>query len=159
MRASRVRQRILTDHEHLRGLLDEVDRQALGVAQGTENAVVLLRTLGLQLLTRFSEHLALEDRVLAPALRRAGPGGREQAEQLDADHREQRVLLDYILGGLRDRSRPAAVLATEWRSLVELLLADMAEEELTILEGKLLTVSAPAEAPTRGAPESRSAGR
>jgi hypothetical protein len=66
---------------------------------------------------------------------RAGPAGRERAEHLDADHREQRELLNYLLDKVRDPSRPAAVLAAEWRSLVELLLDDMAQEELTILEG------------------------
>lgn len=142
MRASRVRERILSDHEELRGLLDEVDQQAFRVAQGAEEAVGRLRALGLQLLTRFSEHLGLEDRVLAPALRRAGPAGRDRAARLDADHREQRELLDYVLGKLRDPSRPGAVLAAEWRSLVELLLDDMAREELTILERGLLEDSA-----------------
>ena len=135
MRASRVRIRILSDHEYLRGLLDEVDQQAFRVAKGAGEGVGMLRALGLQLLGRFSEHLTLEDRFLAPALRRAGPAGRERAEQLGADHREQRELLDYLLDKVRDPSRPAAVLAAEWRSLVELLLDDMAQEELTILAG------------------------
>ena len=135
MRASRVRERILSDHEYLRGLLDEVDQQAFRVAKGAEEGVGMLRALGLQVLRRFSEHLALEDRFLAPALRRAGPAGRERAERLDVDHREQRELLNYLLEKVRDPSRPAAVLAAEWRSLVELLLDDMAQEELTILEG------------------------
>ena len=134
MRASRVRIRILSDHEFLRGLLNELDQQAFRVAQGAEEGVIMLRALGLKLLRRFSEHLALEDRFLAPALRRAGPAGRERAEQLGADHREQRELLDYLLDKVRDPSRPAAVLAAEWRSLVELLLDDMAQEEITILE-------------------------
>lgn len=159
MRANRVRRRILSDHEHLRGLLDEVDQQALRVAKGAEEGVGMLRALGLQLLTQLSEHLAVEDRYLAPALRRAGPAGCERAEQLGADHREQRVLLDYILAGLRDQSRPAAVLAAEWRSLVELLLEDMAQEELTMLERKLLEGFAPAKSPSQGSLGSRSVGR
>jgi len=138
VRASLVRKRILGDHAHLRGLLDEVDQQAFRVANGAEEGIGMLRTLGLQLLTEFGEHLALEDRFLAPALRRAGPAGRDRAERLDVDHREQRELLDYLLGKLRDPSRPAAVLAAEWRSFVELMLADMAQEELTILERELL---------------------
>jgi len=134
VRASRVRERILSDHEYLRGLLDEVDRQAFRVARGAGEGVGMLRALGLYLLKRFSEHLALEDRLLAPALRRAGPAGCERAERLDADHREQRDLLDYLLDKVRDPSRPGAVMAAEWRSFVELLLDDMAQEELTILE-------------------------
>ena len=134
MKASRIRIRILSDHGYLRGLLDELDQQAFRVAHGAEEGVGMLRALGLRLLRRVGEHLAMEDRFLAPALRRAGPAGRERAEQLGADHREQRELLDYLLDKIRDPSRPAAVLAAEWRSFVELLLDDMAQEELTILE-------------------------
>jgi len=133
VRTGRVRIRILSDHEYLRGLLNELDQLAFRVAQGAEEGVIMLRALGLRLLRRFSEHLAVEDRFLVPALRRAGPAGRARADQLGADHREQRELLDYLLDKVRDRSRPAAVLAAEWRSLVELLLDDMAQEELTIL--------------------------
>jgi hypothetical protein len=150
VRGSRVRERILSDHEYLRGLLDEVDQQAFRVAQGAEEGVGRLRALGLQLLSRFSEHLGLEDRSLAPALRHAGPAGRDRAEQLDADHREQRELLEYVLDKLRDPRRPGAVLAAEWRSLVELLLDDMAHEELTILERELLEDSAAPKSPSPG---------
>jgi len=136
--ASRVRERILRDHGYLRGLLDEVDRQAFRVARGDGEGVGMLRSLGTYLLKRFSEHLALEDRLLAPALRRAGPEGCERADRLDADHREQRDLLDYLLDKVGDPTRPAAVLAVEWRSFVELLLDDMAQEELDILDRELL---------------------
>jgi hypothetical protein len=159
MRGSRVRERILRDHEYLRGLLDEVDQQAFRVAQGAEEGVGRLRALGLQLLSRFSEHLGLEDRSLAPALRRAGPAGRDRAERLDADHREQRELLDYLLDRLRDPSRPGSVLAAEWRGLVELLLDDMAQEELTILERELLEDSAAPKSPSTASLGSRSVSR
>jgi hemerythrin-like domain-containing protein len=136
-----------------------VDQQAFRVAKGAEEGAGVLRALGLQFLTRFSEHLALEDRFLAPALRRAGPAGRERAERLDADHREQRELLSYLLDKVRDPSRPAAVLADEWRSFVELLLDDMAQEELTILERELLQDLAPAKPPSQGSLGSRSVSR
>jgi len=154
VRGSRLRERILRDHERLRALLDEVDRQAIQAAGESAEAADGLRALGLQLLSRFSEHLALEDRVLAPALRRAGVAGRERAEQLDADHREQRELLDYLLTKLRDPSRPAAVLATEWCSFVELLLDDMAHEELTILQHERRENHNPAKSPSLGSPGS-----
>jgi iron-sulfur cluster repair protein YtfE (RIC family) len=144
MRAGRLRERILSDHERLRGLLDEVDRQAFRVARAAGQGADELRALGLQLLTQFGEHLALEDRLLAPALRRAGSVGRERAEELDADHREQRELLGYLLEKLRDPSRPAAVLAAEWTSFVELLHDDMNREELAILtEGYLESLASP----------------
>jgi iron-sulfur cluster repair protein YtfE (RIC family) len=159
MRVSRVRKRILSDHEYLRGLVGELDQQVFRVAAGSDEGVGMLRSLGLQLLRQFSEHLAVEDRFLAPALRRAGPAGRERAEQLDADHREQRELLDYLLDKARDQSRPAALLAADWRSFVELLLDDMAQEERTILESELLEDIAPAKSPSQGSLGSRSVSR
>ena len=159
MRESRIRQRILGDHDLLRGLLEEVERQASRVYEEAGAGVAVLRALGLQLLTQFSDHLALEDRVLAPALRGAGPIGRERVEQLAADHREQRVLIEYILGGLRDQSRPAAVLSDELHGLVELLLEDMAQEELTILERRLLEDPGPLKAPSPHSLRARGVGR
>jgi hemerythrin-like domain-containing protein len=158
MIARRVRERILSDHESLRGLLDEVDQQALRVGRDVEDGGGRLRALGLQLLRQFSDHLALEDRLLAPALRRAGPTGRELAEQLDADHREQRELLDYLLGKVRDWSRPATVVAADWRNFVELVLDDMAQEEATILERELLEDRAPAKSRAQDSMGSRSVG-
>jgi hypothetical protein len=136
VRAGRLRERILSDHEHLRGLLDELDQQVGRAASRAGDGVERLRALGLRLLAQFGEHLALEDRLLAPALRCAGAAGREQAERLDADHCEQRELLDYLLDKVRDPTRPGAVLAAEWRSFAELLRDDMAREELAILEKK-----------------------
>jgi hemerythrin-like domain-containing protein len=155
VRARRLRQRILSDHDHLRGLLAEVEQQAFRVARGGGEGVDELRALGLQLLSRFRDHLALEDRLLAPALRRAGSAGRERADRLDADHREQRELLDYLLDKLRDPSRPAAVLAADWASFVELLLDDMAQEERMILEKERVEALAPAQSPSAGSPASR----
>jgi len=159
MRARRVRERILSDHESLRGLLEEVDQQAFQVGRGAEEGVGRLRPLGLQLLRQFSEHLALEDRLLAPALRRAGPAGRERAEQLDADHREQRELLDYLLDKVRDRSRPATVVAADWRNFIELVLDDMAQEEATILERGMLEGCVPAKSRSQDSLGSRSVSR
>jgi hypothetical protein len=60
---------------------------------------------------------------------------------------------------VRDPSRPAAVLADEWRSFVELLLDDMAQEELTILKRELLQDFAPAKPPSQGSLGSRSVSR
>ena len=155
MGVSRLRERILSEHEHLRRLLSEVNQQAFQVSiGGARDGVDALRALGLQLLMHFREHLALEDRLLAPALRRVDGTGRERAERLDADHREQRELLDYLLDNVRDQSRPGAVLAAEWRSLVELLLDDMAREERTILDPEGAMELTPAASPSPGSTRS-----
>jgi len=119
-------------------MLDELDQRAFRVLEGRENELSALRDYGLTFLSKFAEHLAFEDRFLAPALRAAGTEGIDHAKYLADDHREQRELLKYILSGLRDRSRPAPVVAGELRGLVELILDDMVMEEMTIIEGAIL---------------------
>jgi len=138
MKPREIRNCILTDHAFLRGMLDELDQKAFRVLEGREDEISELRDGGLSFHSKFAEHLAFEDRFLAPALRAAGLAGVEHSKHLADDHREQRELLSYILSGLRDRDRPARVVSDELRSLVELILDDMAHEEMTIIKGAVL---------------------
>jgi iron-sulfur cluster repair protein YtfE (RIC family) len=138
MKPREIRKYILTDHAFLRSLLDELDQRAFRVLQGREEEISSLRELGISFHSKFAEHLAFEDRFLEPALRAAGLAGVEHSKRLVEDHREQRQVLRYILCGLRDRSRPAQVIAGELRGLVELILDDMAVEETTIIKRALL---------------------
>ena len=138
MRPSEVRQRVLADHAALRRLLDHLEQSAARVAQDEPSAVSSLRAEGERLLATLREHMGWEDRFLAPALRRADAWGEERARQLDGDHREQRELLKHVLAGLRDASRPAAVLARNLLDLVTLLRADMEHEERTLLDPRVL---------------------
>ena len=148
MKPREIRQYILTDHTVLRQILDQLDRQAIRVLEGREDELPVLRDRGLWFYAKFAEHLAFEDRCLAPMLRDAGFSGLELSTHLEEDHREQRELMRYILSGLRNQTRPAQVVAGELRSLVELILADMADEESTILSATLLRD--PALRPSRG---------
>lgn len=138
MKPREIRRCILTEHTFLRHILDELDQRAFRVLEGREDELPALRECGLLLHAKFAEHLTFEDRFLAPALRAAGGAGIGHAKHLAEDHREQRELLDYILSGLRDRSRPALVVAGELRSLVELILDDMAHEEIEIINASVL---------------------
>jgi iron-sulfur cluster repair protein YtfE (RIC family) len=138
MKPREIRHYILTDHAFLRGMLDELDQRAFRVLEGREEELPTLRDYGLLFHSKFAEHLDFEDRFLAPALRTAGLAGIDHAKHLADDHREQRELLNYIVSGLRDRSRPAQVVAGELRSLVELILDDMAMEEMTIIKSAVL---------------------
>lgn len=138
MKPREIRKHILTDHAFLRDMLDELDQKAFRVLRGREGEIAALRDSGLSFHSKLAEHLAFEDRFLAPALRAAGPAGSEHSKRLADDHREQRELLSYILSGLRDLNRPARVIADELRGLVELILDDMALEEMTIIKGAVL---------------------
>ncbi len=138
MQPLEIRKSILTDHAFLRSMLDDLDQRALRVLEGREEEISSLRDRGTLFHSRFTEHLAFEDRFLEPALRAAGLEGIEHSNQLIEDHREQREVLRYTLSGLRDESRPAQVVAKELRSLVELILDDMALEEMTIIRSAVL---------------------
>jgi hemerythrin-like domain-containing protein len=138
MKPREVRKQILADHAFLRGMLDELDQRAIRVLEGRDDEGSTLRDYGLSFHSRFAEHLTFEDRFLVPALRAAGPSGIEHAKNLADEHREQRELLGYILAGLEDLDRPAQVVAGEMRGLVELVLRDMALEEVTIIKGAVL---------------------
>jgi hypothetical protein len=138
MKPREIRRRILADHAFLQGMLGELDHRAFCVLEGRDEHGSALRSCGLSFHAKFAEHLAFEDRFLEPALRAAGLAGIEHARRLTEDHREQRELLDYILAGLRDPNRPARVIAGQMRSLVELVLDDMALEERTIIKGAVL---------------------
>jgi hemerythrin-like domain-containing protein len=130
MRPGEIRARIQADHAALRVLLEEVAELARRVEAGRGEAVAPLRERGLALHDRLAAHLDVEDRILLPWLRTAGE---EPAERLATEHTEQRLLLEYILGRLRDAKRPSLVLGRELRGFVELLLDDMADEERRVL--------------------------
>lgn len=138
MTPGEVRARVLEEHAELRRLLTEVDELARRVARGVEKAVPGLRERALLLHARLRSHLDLEDAILAPALRAADAWGPERADRLAREHLEQRLLLDYILGGLQDAGRPSALLARELRALVEVLREDMEDEEERLLTPRVL---------------------
>ncbi len=138
MRPSEVRTRILGEHIELRSVLGAVDDLARRVAIGDTAAVETLRERALELHDMFASHLDLEDRILIPAIRKADSWGPERADQLAAEHREQREFLQYMLARICDTNRPTILLSRELRNFVECILDDMVHEEKTILDADLL---------------------
>jgi len=134
MKPAEIRERIRADHQALRPLLWAVAQLARRVQAGEDGAVEPLRARGVALHDRLEEHLGLEDRILLPLVRRSAGDGAARAERLAREHTEQRLLLDYILGRLRDERRPSLVLGRELLGFVDLLLEEMAEEEREVLD-------------------------
>jgi hemerythrin-like domain-containing protein len=137
MEPREIRERIRADHAALRPLLAAVAELARRVEAGQEEAVEPLRERGVALHDRFAEHLALEDRILLPFVRRSTGDGPARAERIAREHTEQRLLLDYILGRLRDQRRPSLVLGRELLGFVDLLQDEMEEEERDVLDAPL----------------------
>jgi hemerythrin-like domain-containing protein len=135
--AEEVRERILQEHAELRGMLDEVHSLAERFEGGDAQVSQTLRERGLRLYERFAAHLDLEDRLLAPALRKAGGPGPERAERLAREHREQRELLDYLMERLLKHPAPTLLVARELHHFVSYVRLDMDYEEETLLGGIL----------------------
>lgn len=138
MRPSQVRRTILEDHRWLRELLADVDAVARRVEAGD---LALCGRLGERfhaMRERFLAHLALEERYLLPALREADAWGEERVRRLDEDHAAQRRRLDALLARFGDASASRAGLATSVRGFVADLLADMADEERSALDERVL---------------------
>ncbi|NOY94273.1 MAG: CBS domain-containing protein [Deltaproteobacteria bacterium] len=132
---SQVRERILADHRRLLALLDQIDAVARRVLDGDEPAEPRLRQWAKDLYGFLRAHLHLENEILVPALVNARGFGRERAESLRQEHREQEAVFERVLGRL---ARGAAPLATELKELARSLRDDIAREEREFLAPDLL---------------------
>jgi hemerythrin-like domain-containing protein len=138
MKASEVRRQAVAEHDALRVRLSHLDQAARQVLAGERTLLGALRLEGEALLKLLLEHIQWEDAQLGPALRRTDPAGAERAAQLAREHREQRELLEHTLRALQDQTRPTVVLARSLVDLVDLLQQEMAEEEASLLDERVL---------------------
>lgn len=138
MRPSEVREKVLADHIRLRATLDTIESLARGVARGAGDDVDELRRRGEDFLADLREHMQWEDTYLGPALLVADAWGKERANLLAEDHSEQRLVIDHLYADLRDRTRPALLLAWSLLDFVKLLRADIEREEETLLDERIL---------------------
>ena len=134
---SQVRERILSDHRALRGLLDRVEVLAHELLEGRTSAARELREQTRVLEERLREHMALEERILAPALRQADAWGSERVQHFRDDHERQRGVLEQVWRA-RDDSRGGLEFALIAWGLVRLLREDMASEERISLNERVL---------------------
>jgi len=150
MKAREIRERVLDEHAELRELLADLEALVKQFEPGGAVCVDELRERGLALYAKLAAHLDLEDDLLVAALRAAGEGGEERAEDLAAEHREQRELLEFLIGRLTRERRPTALVARELRSFIECLREDMEDEEANLLTPEVLGDVEPAEIPPPG---------
>jgi iron-sulfur cluster repair protein YtfE (RIC family) len=137
MKPSEIRSRILSDHRSLRGDLDRLGALAADVREGRTPCVALRGDVEL-LFAWLRDHMRWEESYLLPALREADAWGAERADRLLGDHREQRELLEFLNRRMQDGEQPAALLVLDVVHLIELLRADMREEESDLLDERVL---------------------
>jgi hypothetical protein len=129
----RIRRRILDEHTRIAGWLAELEHLAGRLRRGEEDLVPELRRRGEGLRAFFLSHLALEERILAPALECAGGPGPARARRLVAEHEAQRALVARFAGDLSAGCASPLALAEAVEAFVRTVRADMrAEEELEL---------------------------
>lgn len=135
-----VREVILTEHSHVRALLERA-RAAAACAlapNATERDLRNLRAITEHLLRAMSSHLELEERALAPALADLPGFGRERAQQLVEEHRRQTSETRDMVRALAERNEPAPVLAGKLHDLIARLNVGLTHEEELLLNLDLL---------------------
>ena len=138
MTPAETREWVLADHRRLRAALDALEELARSYQQGELTLVGRLRNAAEDFLHRFEEHTRWEDEHLRPVLIDADAWGQERAKRLDHDHREQRELLDYSLGLIRDPGRPPVLVGRSVVDLIALIRIDMEQEERDLLDPRVL---------------------
>jgi hypothetical protein len=138
MRPSRIRSRVLADHQTLRDTLMRLEQLTREVSEGDVQLVGTLRVEGEIFLARLLEHARWEEQHLRPALGGAESADETCAQQLDRVHREQRELVQYAVAVLHDQDRPPLLIARNLRDLVRLIHADMDEEEESLRRARAL---------------------
>ena len=136
-RPSEVRELILAQHDELRALYADLDALLADVTPGDSGGDRALRERCRRLYQMLLRHIAVEDALLAPALRESDGFGPVRADELLAEHDRQRRLLRYALSSIVE-STPGATLVRSLPPLLDSLRADMAHEERDLLSAELL---------------------
>lgn len=134
MRPSKVRQRILNDHQLIKIEISEVRDLALRIQAGEEHLSGRLREQGRELYERFCLHIDF----LIGALRDADAWQEEFAEELRNEHREQQEIFTYLLERLLDPTRPQTLMVADLLNFTAWLRDELRHEEKMILHGDLL---------------------
>jgi len=134
---SQVRARIMAEHERLLGLLDQINVVAEETLAGDAGSGPKLRQWAKTLYGFLTAHLHLENEILIPALADTPGFGKERAEALRAEHREQSAVFERVLGRLAHRAE-AKDLATELLELGRSIRDDIEREQGEFLSADLL---------------------
>jgi hemerythrin-like domain-containing protein len=138
MKPIEIRKQVLAEHVELRQTLERIEGLADRVLATGDDELASLRGEATGFLDALLTHMEWEDDHLAAALRAGGELGKEFAASLARDHAEQRDLLEHILRGLADTSRPGRVIARNLHDLCRLLRDDIVDEEEMLLKAEFL---------------------
>jgi len=127
---SEAQAKVRTDHACIRGLLDEL--AALAREHGAETAeapAARLTQVVWKLLLIFEEHMAMEERDLAPLFQRLDVWGTVQVRRMQEEHQQQRATLRGMVDECDGKTKSPSAILHDVRWLVESFRRDMDHEE------------------------------
>ena len=136
--ADEILERVLADHDVLRGMLVRVGVLARHVLQGRVRFSDELREQFMMLDRRVREHLELEERILGPALLASDAWGPERLERLHEEHARHREIMTEAWCAGRQGEPNILVFALLAWGFARMLREDMAEEERISLNDRVL---------------------
>jgi iron-sulfur cluster repair protein YtfE (RIC family) len=136
--AGEILEKVLADHEVLRGMLARIEVLSRDVLAGHYGRAAELREQVRHLDSRFREHLELEESVLAPALLDSDAWGSARVERLHEEHARQREIMTEMWRAGVDGEPNILVFALLAWGFVRMLRADMEEEERISLNRRVL---------------------
>jgi hypothetical protein len=126
--------RIKREHAILRTLLDDVDRACAGALEHRSGGLDEVLRAVWELYVSFEEHLAMEEALVAPALRARETFGALRAEAMMAEHDDQRRGLLELVDATECDTKDIDALVAQASSLVSRFRSDMALEEASFGE-------------------------
>ena len=130
--ASAVRKRVLAEQVRLRELLADLERAARWAHDEGPPRAAILQARARAVRTAFEAHLAMEDAMLAPIIRRMA-WGRARCERMELEHQRQRHRLGAFEVAIADASLFPELAAREASALVAEMREDMDCEERDLL--------------------------
>lgn len=129
LQPQQVAVRIRREHATIRALLDDVARACLAARARRARGLETLHRAVWELYVTFEEHLGVEETLVLPILRARETFGDVQADEMLAEHAEQRRRLLALVDGSEHDTQSIDALAAQAAELVTTLRADMVAED------------------------------
>lgn len=139
-RLQQVQAQILRQHVEIRARMRGIERMAVSV--GSPDTRRHLRMSLAHFASVFDEHLAFEERELAPLLRAIDAWGPVREEALLSEHREQRARVVRTVTLAEEGELHGLELTGEIHWLMRTILIDMVEEEKELATLELIEANA-----------------
>jgi hemerythrin-like domain-containing protein len=130
--ARSIAARVKREHGVLRTLLDELERACLFAVRRREGGLARFRRAVWDLYIAFEEHLAMEEKYVAPILRGIDAWGETRALNMILEHNEQRRVMLELVEDTEVDAKDVDALVAEATAFLVAFGRDMALEDQSL---------------------------